>query len=79
MRTTAEWADLVARNPFLEAAGSDPAHLVAFCLRDEPTADALAALRAAVGVTLESSPDSLHDSGSRVFQRFTWPRIRSYP
>jgi uncharacterized protein (DUF1697 family) len=37
-RTAAEWADVVARNPFPEAAARDPAHLlVTFC--KAPVAD----------------------------------------
>ena len=49
LRSPAEWAAMIAANPFPEAARDDPSHLVAMVLRDAPTAAAAEALRAAIG------------------------------
>jgi uncharacterized protein (DUF1697 family) len=48
VRTAAEWDDVIARNPFPDAAKSDPARLVVMPLRDAPTRAHLSALRAAI-------------------------------
>lgn len=48
VRTAAEWAQVVARNPFLDAARRDPAHLVVLCLKTASNAAKEAALRAAI-------------------------------
>jgi uncharacterized protein (DUF1697 family) len=48
VRTGEEWDALVAANPFPEEAADDPGHLLLFCLKDAPPADADARLRAAV-------------------------------
>jgi uncharacterized protein (DUF1697 family) len=48
VRTGEEWDALVAANPFPEEAADDPGHLLLFCLKDAPPADAEARLRAAV-------------------------------
>lgn len=48
VRTTAEWRQLVASNPFPAQATSDPARLVLMCLKDAPTPAALKSLRAAI-------------------------------
>ncbi len=49
LRSPAEWAAMIAANPFPEAARDDPSHLVAMVLKDAPTAAAADALRAAIG------------------------------
>lgn len=48
VRTVREWNEAIAANPYPDEAASDPAHLVMMCLRAEPTASALDALRAAI-------------------------------
>jgi uncharacterized protein (DUF1697 family) len=48
VRTREEWDALVAANPFPREAVDDPGHLLLFCLKDAPPADAEARLRAAV-------------------------------
>jgi uncharacterized protein (DUF1697 family) len=45
VRTSKEWAALIAANPFPAEARKDPAHLVLMCLKEAPGAQALAALR----------------------------------
>lgn len=46
VRTPAQWTDLIAANPFAEAAKADPAHLVAMPLKACPAPGAKEALRA---------------------------------
>jgi len=48
VRTAAEWAELVARNPFKAGAKADPSHLLVMFLKDPPSAEAVAALQAAI-------------------------------
>jgi uncharacterized protein (DUF1697 family) len=48
VRTREEWDALVAANPFPREAADDPGRLLVFCLKDAPSADGEAALRAAV-------------------------------
>jgi len=48
VRTAAQLREVVARNPFPEAARHDPAHLVVSFLKETPTPAAVAALRAAI-------------------------------
>jgi uncharacterized protein (DUF1697 family) len=48
VRTAAELAEVVARNPFAEEAKRDPGHLLVMFLRDAPDAQAVAALNAAI-------------------------------
>src|SRR5205823_5130806 len=45
VRTAAEWAKIVARNPFPAEAKSDPGHLIVMLLKDEKD---VAALQAAI-------------------------------
>jgi len=47
-RTSGELAEVIARNPFPEAAEKDPSHLVVVFLKDAPDAGRVRALRAAV-------------------------------
>lgn len=48
VRTAAEWAAVVAHNPFPEAAERDPGHLLVMCLKQAPAARQVAALQAAI-------------------------------
>jgi uncharacterized protein (DUF1697 family) len=48
LRTAAEWASLVERNPFPAEASRDPGHLVVSLMREAPPPSALRALRAAI-------------------------------
>jgi uncharacterized protein (DUF1697 family) len=48
VRTAAQWAAMVAANPFPDEAVRDPGHLVLFCLKRQPDETAYASLRAAI-------------------------------
>lgn len=48
VRTAAEWAELVAANPFPAEARKDPGRLLVLCLREAPSAQRVAALRQAI-------------------------------
>ena len=48
IRSAAEWQAVIAANPFRAEAKSDPARLVAMCLRDAPSAQAVKALQASI-------------------------------
>lgn len=48
VRTALEWDEVIAQNPYPEAAKKDPARLVVMPLRDAPTAAHVAALRKAI-------------------------------
>jgi uncharacterized protein (DUF1697 family) len=48
VRTSAEWAAVVARNPFPAEAKRDPGHLTVAFLKEAPPAKAVEALRAAI-------------------------------
>ena len=48
LRSAADWARIVAGNPFPDAATADPSHLVVQFLRTPLAADAVAALQAAI-------------------------------
>ena len=48
LRTADEWAKVVMRNPFPDAAARDPGHLLAVLMRRPPRREAVAALRAAI-------------------------------
>jgi uncharacterized protein (DUF1697 family) len=48
VRSSAEWGDLIAANPFPNEAKSDPAHLVAVILRDPPDPSSVKALQATI-------------------------------
>jgi uncharacterized protein (DUF1697 family) len=45
VRSDKEWRSILRRNPFPQAAESDPAHLVVIVLKDTPDSKALAELR----------------------------------
>jgi uncharacterized protein (DUF1697 family) len=48
VRSGAEWRDMIAANPYPDAARDDPSHMVVMPLKAAPGPDALAALRAAI-------------------------------
>jgi len=48
VRTAAEWAEIIARNPFPAEAKSDPSHMVVMALKEAPASKAVAALQAAI-------------------------------
>lgn len=48
VRTAEAWGEIIAANPFTQAAHDDPSHLVVMPLKAAPDADALNALRAAI-------------------------------
>ncbi len=48
VRTPAEWSALIAANPYPDQARDDPSHMVVLPLRTAPSAEAQAALRAAI-------------------------------
>jgi uncharacterized protein (DUF1697 family) len=48
VRTVKEWDAIIARNPFPDAAKSDPSHLLVYCLKTQAVAGAEEALRAAI-------------------------------
>jgi uncharacterized protein (DUF1697 family) len=48
VRSSAEWAKVVAANPFPREAESDPSHLVVMFLKSAPTASAVKAVQASI-------------------------------
>lgn len=48
IRSAGEWQAAIAANPFRAEAKRDPARLVAMCLKEAPTAEAVRALQAAI-------------------------------
>jgi uncharacterized protein (DUF1697 family) len=62
VRSAAEWASIIARNPFQNEAAHDPARLVVVFLKSKPTADAFDALRDAV-----VGPEILHGEGRQAY------------
>jgi len=48
VRNPAEWADVIARNPFPEAAHDDPSHLLVVVLKAAPMPPQVRALQAAI-------------------------------
>jgi uncharacterized protein (DUF1697 family) len=62
VRSAAEWASIIARNPFGEAAARNPARLVVVCLKSKPSTSAFAALRDAI-----VGPEILHGDGRQAY------------
>ncbi|MFI5384885.1 MAG: DUF1697 domain-containing protein [Fimbriimonadales bacterium] len=62
VRTSQEWNDLIAENPFPAEAESDPSHLLAVALKDEAPADGIVALQAAI-----SGPERIAGSGRHLY------------
>lgn len=60
VRSAADWAGLIARNPFPEEAESDPSHLVLLPLKQAPKAAAVAALQAGIAGREQVRTDGRH-------------------
>jgi len=48
VRTAAEWQTIIRRNPFADAARTDPGHLLMMCFKEAPAAKDVKALQAAI-------------------------------
>ena len=62
VRSAAEWASVVAGNPFRDDAARDPARLVVVFLKSKATARAFDELRAAV-----TGPEIVHGDGQQAY------------
>jgi uncharacterized protein (DUF1697 family) len=62
VRTTDEWRDIVARNPFREEAKRDPAHLVVMLLKGSAEAKDVKALQAA-----NTGPEIIRADARRLY------------
>src|SRR6266851_3032910 len=66
VRTAAEWQKIVARNPFPDEAVRDPSHLVVLFLKEEPKANDVKALQAAI-----RGPEIVRAEGKQAY--FVYP------
>jgi len=66
VRTGAEWAKIVAANPFPAMAKQDPSHLVVFVCKDKPSAAAVKAYQAA----LDRRPEECVAKGRELYVTF---------
>jgi uncharacterized protein (DUF1697 family) len=62
VRSAAEWASVVAGNPFRDDAARDPARLVVVFLKSKATARAFDELRAAI-----TGPEIVHGDGQQAY------------
>jgi uncharacterized protein (DUF1697 family) len=62
LRSAAEWGALILRNPFVEAAQRDPAHLVLMALKGAPTAAAINTWRDGY-----KGPETIHVAGRDAY------------
>jgi uncharacterized protein (DUF1697 family) len=62
VRTAAEWAAIVAGNPFPAEAERDPSHLRVMCLKQAPAEAAVAALQAAI-----TGPEVVRAAGRHLY------------
>ena len=62
VRTGAEWAGIIAANPFTAEAERDPSHLVVMALKGAPARNALAALAAAI-----AGRERVHGHGRELY------------
>lgn len=62
VRNAAEWARIVAANPFPEEASRDPAHLLVMCLKDRAATEKVEALRSAI-----TGPERLTADGRHLY------------
>lgn len=60
VRSAADWAGLIARNPFPDEAESDPSHLVLLPLKQAPDTAAVAALQAGIAGREQLRADGRH-------------------
>jgi uncharacterized protein (DUF1697 family) len=65
VRSAAAWTRIVAANPFRDDAMRDPSHLLLMVLKSAPTADSVAALRAAI-----TGPETFHAEGAELYIRY---------
>jgi uncharacterized protein (DUF1697 family) len=66
VRTAREWQEVVARNPFREAAERDPGHLVVMFLKAAPEPSAVKALQTAI-----TGPEQVRAHGRQAY--ITYP------
>jgi len=66
VRTAREWKDVIARNPFHEAAERDPSHLVVLFLKAAPEPRTVGALQAAI-----AGPELVRADGRQAY--ITYP------
>ncbi len=62
VRTATEWSEIIARNPFPEAAQTHPGRLLIMFFREPPTSEALQTLRAAM-----TASERLHPDGRQLY------------
>jgi uncharacterized protein (DUF1697 family) len=65
VRTAAEWARIVARNPFPDVAARDPGRLVLMLLKDTPDPEQIAALEAAI-----RGPEQVRADGPHLYLHY---------
>lgn len=66
VRTADEWKEVIARNPFPEAAKSDPSHLLVLFMKEAPAASDVKALQAAI-----IGPELVRAAGREVYIVYT--------
>lgn len=66
VRTAEDWGDVVARNPFREAAERDPSHLVVMFLKEAPKPQVVKALQATI-----TGPELVRAHGKQAY--ITYP------
>jgi uncharacterized protein (DUF1697 family) len=66
VRSAAEWARIVARNPFTKEAKDDPGHLVVMCLKTAPPAKDIQALQDSI-----QGPETVRSDGKQLY--ITYP------
>jgi uncharacterized protein (DUF1697 family) len=62
VRTVKEWDALIARNPFVSEAKTEPSRLIAYCLKTTPARGAADALRAAI-----AGPERVEVDGRQAY------------
>jgi uncharacterized protein (DUF1697 family) len=65
VRTAEEWERAIDANPAPKVAKDDPGHFLLLCLKDEPTAAAVKALRAAI-----RGPETVHAVGRHLYMSY---------
>jgi uncharacterized protein (DUF1697 family) len=60
VRTVREWDAIIDRNPFADAARTDPSHLLVYCLKTKAVSGAEEALRAAITGPEQIKVDGRH-------------------
>ena len=65
LRTADEWSEVVARNPFPDAAKTDPSHLLVMFFREAPTVSAVELLRATL-----IGAERIHSDGRQLYATF---------